>query len=158
MTLPTAKSITEKYLWGDAGKPNNLSDPNVVREIGVTTTIDISSLEFMADDGPGRFALGSRFSVVLKFFLADAPLLEAGRYSKFGMYDYFGLDSYSSRVLSFQHAAIDDGNDDYAERTYIYNSQTFEVQDGAVFVVEEDGSRYIENFATVVTGVRLRML
>jgi len=65
MTLPTVEQITNQYLYGSFTKPTNLLDSSLIRDANPSNSeILISTAEIMADDGPGRFALGSSFNVV----------------------------------------------------------------------------------------------
>jgi hypothetical protein len=52
---------------------------------------------------------------------------------------YFGL--------AMKHTDYQDNVDDYAERVYIWNSQSFQIADNAVFIVEPNGKKRIDNFA-----------
>ncbi len=53
----------------------------------------------------------------------------------------------TSYAFEMQQYNYRDGIDDYAERVYIYNSQSYQISDDAVFIVDSTGKHYIDNFA-----------
>jgi Ca2+-binding RTX toxin-like protein len=132
------------------------------------------------ETGAGRFAIGSQFSLIQRFFyqLGDheiytppkvveledsSPELELefptpnpvwlpdteeftkpGRYTKAEIAKEFGMDSYGWPMQQYNWR---DESDDYAERVYIYNTQEYMISDDAIFVVDSNGDKWIENFA-----------
>ena len=65
------------------------------------------------DNGGGRFALGSQFSIIQKFY--ENSNIQAGEYSKKDMAGLLGLsDSYG---YNMQQRKFRDGKADYWERT-----------------------------------------
>ena len=51
----------------------------------------------------------------------------------------------ASQTLGFYN----DGQDDVLERAYIWNTTAFKISNDAVFVIDKNGNRHIENFAIV---------
>lgn len=107
--------------------------------------------------GPGRFATPDKFEIVKKFLnpLTDLTSFQLvpGSYTKAMLWSAFGISplevDFSRRNVSIDQAQYDDGKDDFLERAYIWNTTAFAIKDGARFVVEMDGTRYIEDFAVV---------
>lgn len=94
--------------------------------------------------GAGRFAVGAMSPLIQAFFeTTAASQLEPGSYSKAEMATFLGLTYYG---FAFQAYEFADGTDDIVERTFVFNSQKFRINDSAVFVVEADGTRHIDNF------------
>lgn len=92
--------------------------------------------------GPGRFALPPKFTFISEFFnRTDIP---TGSYSKLQLARELGLPVGGLAVSQKDFA---DSTDDYAERVFLWGSTSFTVDDRAVFFVEADGTKYIENFA-----------
>lgn len=97
--------------------------------------------------GVGRFAVGAQAPVV-EFFLNPLNELpgEQGKEVVFNLADMVAKTG-KSETFSLKAYNYDDGVGDHAFRTYIYNSQSFRVADGAEFVIDADGKRHIKNFA-----------
>lgn len=157
MALPTAQEVTNAYLYDSINKPGLLSY-DLIRDPGVTTTpVEVHVSEFMTLGG-GRFAIGSSFEIVDRFFSEqlisnitpnDGSYVPGQRYemskATFGG-DVLGLGYYGLDIAQKDFA---DGTDDYAERTYIFNNGRFKLGDDALFVIEADGTRKIEDFSIV---------
>ncbi|HDR1932262.1 TPA: calcium-binding protein, partial [Pasteurella multocida] len=113
--------------------------------------------------GPGRFVTAADFRTIHLFF---APILnhlrlqtprslenlEPGEYTKTQIFQKLGyIDKNGKSVgrasVTQTLAFYDDGQDDLLERAYIWNTTAFKITDEAIFVVEENGNRYIKNFA-----------
>ncbi|NEQ40080.1 MAG: VWA domain-containing protein [Okeania sp. SIO3I5] len=163
--------ITNWYLYGQETTPTNLADESLIRpeppdplpsDIDIIK-IPIDATQFM--DTVGRFAIGSQFELVQRFFYEDGDtlfelgpegtvipvILEWEEFYKPGTYkkaqlarDEFNMDSFG---WTMQHLNWRDETDDYAERTYLYNTQEYKISDDALFIVETDGTKRIENFA-----------
>ncbi len=145
MTLPTAKEITNLYLYGNKATPTNLLSDSLIRTQAATSSIPVNTQEFMTVGG-GRFAVGRQFEIVNDFFTADSSRLPPGTYTKVQIAVIFGLTDYGWNMQQYNYR---DGTDDYAERSYIYNSQAFQLADDVRFVVKVDGTRSIENFGII---------
>lgn len=149
-TLPTMAQITSMYLFGQLEKPNNLLDENLIRpkDLVVDYPVKININEYMTD-GAGRFVSAKDFKFLDEFFNKSSTAsenLEAGRYTKSEIIQTLKI---KFAGVTQSTAEYDDGKDDLFERAYIWNSVAFMVNDDAVFVIDEDGNRFIENFAIV---------
>jgi hypothetical protein len=128
MTDLTAEQITSLYLYGQSTPPSNLVDDGLIRvpetdPIFQPVTVAVDVVQFMTT-GAGRFALATMSSLVRHFFSPDAndPFIPPGQYTKVQLAGLFGLSEYG---IDFQQYNYDDGNNDYAERTFIWNSSSF---------------------------------
>ncbi|WP_156912715.1 hypothetical protein [Methylocaldum szegediense] len=88
MSLPTAKEITQLYLYGVKLTPHNLVDDALIRPDSDQIPDDdlvhekVDAVEYMA--GPGRFALGVAFRVIIYregVMLCSKPGAFSRRYS-----------------------------------------------------------------------------
>jgi uncharacterized repeat protein (TIGR01451 family) len=142
----TVKEITNLYLYGRITTPTNLVDDSLIRPnpLPTVTSVNVDKKDFMA--GAGRFAVGAQFELIQKFFDPGffTPSIPAGRYTKKEVADKFGISNFAWEMGQTDYQ---DSIDDYAERVYIYNSQTFQISDDAVFIVEPDGKKRIEKFS-----------
>ena len=164
-TLPTLESITSLYLYGSETPPDNLASDSIIRpplKEEELEKINVDLKEFM--EGPGRFVTPGDFSFIKYFFnpdydeITDSDLdpyyyisgkIEPGRYTKKQIFDIFNITSLKEKIESQIAGLYDDGKDDLIERAYIWNTMAFQINDDAVFVVNKDGTRTIENFAII---------
>ena len=140
-------TITNLYLYGQRERPTDLLSDNLIRDAGAVTTVDVDTQDYMSI--VGRFAVGSQFELIQKFFaglMGPGSGTETIRMTKEQLAAYFDMDFYG---LTIKQLEIADGLDDYAERTYIWNSSSFMIHPDTRFVIEPDGTKYIENFAIV---------
>jgi hypothetical protein len=73
MTLPTVQQVTNMFLYGTMTTPADLTNPALLRPVGIKgPSITVNLLEYMTD-GPGRFASPALFDLVKEFF--HQPLL-----------------------------------------------------------------------------------
>lgn len=150
MNILTAEEITKLYLYGTPTTPADLADESVIRPIN-TPPLEISvDGNLFMQTGPGRFALPVLWDVVNEFFNLNRGL-EAGTYSEQQLRIIFGIDGTDAEKV-LQQYNYDDGLDNYAERTYIWNSGSYEIDDSAVFTVDANGNRHIEHFAIKPLG------
>jgi hypothetical protein len=106
----------------------------------------VDTNEYM-DNGAGRFALGSQFEFIQKFFGSELDNVEAKEYSKAEMAALLGYDPEKDFYgYKFQQYNFRDNKDDYFERTYVNNTTAFKISDQTTFVVNQDGSKYIKNY------------
>jgi hypothetical protein len=142
----TAAEITNLYLYGTKSTPSNLVDDKLIRPatLPVPTAVEVDKNDFMKS--VGRFAVGAQFELVKKFFDPGFfdPTIPTGTYTKQQLAAKFGISNFG---WDMGHTDYQDNVDDYAERVYIWNSQSFQISDNAVFIVEPDGKRRIENFS-----------
>ena len=158
MPMLTAAQVTKWYLYGQDAIPANFVDETLIRPpvTGATALSLTQDLPTYMTQGPGRFATGSAFGEVTNFFarvdgaggnpnnpyVFDIPV---------GVYDQATIAPYVDwvgqvRSIGFSNWQYDDGASDYGERTYIWGTVAFEIDDTARFVVTADGQRYIDNF------------
>jgi hypothetical protein len=147
--LPTAEEVTNLYLYGQIKKPTDMTDETLIRastDFPPPVPIDVDT--YMA--GPGRFATPDKFEIVKKFLnpLTDLSSfqLAPGTYTKNQLFSAFGI---AVGFITIDQSQYDDGKDDFLERAYIWNTTAFMIKDGAEFVVEPGGNRYINNFAVI---------
>ena len=133
MVQVSAKEITNLYLYGQPTTPSNLEDDSLIRDSTVPNTIkEIDTSEFM-ETGPGRFAVGSQFELVQKFFDPDFAVTsetdtEDKTYTKEKLAKEFGLsDGYGWSMKQYNFVDSDENNQDYIERVYIWNSMSFQI-------------------------------
>ena len=101
------------------------------------------------ETGAGRFAVGSQFELVQRFFVLPVQV-PPGTYTKLQLAeDIFGLSTFDDRSIAWniQQFNYDDSANDYLDRVWVYNSMAFQISNDAVFIVEENGEKRIENFA-----------
>ncbi|HEX7891781.1 MAG TPA: calcium-binding protein [Ramlibacter sp.] len=140
------KEITSLFLYGTPTKPQNIATDSLARPVGLKMVIDMDAVSFMRD-GAGRFANGSQIEAVNAFMKGRIFAVPKGTAKTFSLQDVMqqlGAGSIQSHLLQSSYM---DGTDDHAMRTYVYQSGSFRIADGAQFVVNADGSREIRNFA-----------
>lgn len=145
MTQLNRNDITNLYLYGDKTTPTNLVDSSLIRPEDTVTEVLVDVEDFM-QTGAGRFAVGSQFELIQRFFDPGlfTPSISSGTYSKNEVANLLGLTSFDWSMQQFNY---EDSVDDYIDRTWIYNSMEFQISDYAEFVVEENGDKLIKNFA-----------
>ncbi|UVD59956.1 RTX toxin (plasmid) [Rhizobium sp. Pop5] len=95
--------------------------------------------------GGGRFANASQFELIQIFF-ENSTAVPSGTYTKEELAAAYSLSSFGLDIRQFYYL---DGVDDYAERTYVFNSGRFKISDNAQFIIHPDGTREILNFSIV---------
>lgn len=156
MINPSAETITRIFLFGWDGVPSNLPSntganlfqESIIRDGAVTTNISVDSASFM-QSGAGRFAKGSQFDLVKKFFDDSIQFPVGASYSKAGLATYLSGIGYNitNYTFSMQEKDYMDSIDDFAERTYIYNTIAFQLANDVRFVIDANGNRSIANYA-----------
>jgi len=121
VSLPTAEEITNLYLYGSQVKPADVLSGNLIRPANDNTTIKVDINEYM-DNGPGRFASPIFFEIV-KLFFSDTTVIAPGDYTELQLRPIVGTNQ---AYITQQQWAYDDGQDNYAERVYIWNTVAFE--------------------------------
>ena len=66
--LLTSEAVTRYYLYSQDAVPSNIVDDNLIRPLDATTTIEVHKNEFMST--AGRFAIGSQFELIKRFFVS----------------------------------------------------------------------------------------
>lgn len=78
MPFPTANEVVSYYLYGSGTPPANLASEALFRDLDATVPLDVDVQEYMnSATGPGRFAIGSEFELVQKFFEEKGNLVLA---------------------------------------------------------------------------------
>lgn len=148
-TQLTEKEITNLYLYGMPDTPTDLTDESLIRTAGIEATIEINMASFMAA-GPGRFALGSESPLVQAFFstASDLSWMTPGvEYSKTDVLTQLGLTLDADDRVNIKQVLLSDLAGDYWQRSYIWNSGLFELNDAATFSVDASGNRSIKNYS-----------
>lgn len=145
--MPTAEEVTNLYLYGQTTKPTDMTSDQLIRASTRVTSVAIDINTYMA--GPGRFASPSAFKVVEMFLnpslFASSFNLAPGTYDKNQLFVAFGVNG----IVKIDQSQYDDGKDDFLARAYIWNTTAFKIKDGAKFVIEANGNRYIDDFSVV---------
>ncbi|TMV02601.1 hypothetical protein FGK63_20450 [Ruegeria sediminis] len=149
MALPTPSEIMLQYLYGTAAKPEDLLNPNLVRDEAARSTMELDAVEFMSA-GAGRFANLSQAQVVQNFFQAFSIGINDGtkrEYTLARMQEIVGGDvaAGGGEKFGFQQYNYVDETSDYVERVFYYNSSSFKIPSEIIFVIDESGNRYIKN-------------
>lgn len=152
MTLPNAGEIMSQYLYGSLTPPSNFLSESMMRADSARSTINVDRTEFMTS-GAGRFDNAYMLGIVKAFFTSkDADLSANGTEKRFSITELLsalGMPGPGKGTTEkvYQQYNFSDGNNDYVERSFIYNTSHFKLNDSAVFVVDEFGQRKIENFS-----------
>ncbi|MCF6273809.1 MAG: hypothetical protein L3J37_11590 [Rhodobacteraceae bacterium] len=169
MTLPTAQEVATKFLYGSAALPESFDDPSLIRPNEASTQIEVTKADYFDPiTGPGRFALGSEFDIVDDFLGAPKEYWIAQMNAPVGVFAQFyqpgdpelrlTKKQFAEEILGYDPAtdfyglnvanrSVADGNDDYAERTFIWGGTSFKLGDATEFVFRLDGEFTIENFS-----------
>lgn len=148
-TLPSAQLVTNMYLYGQETTPDNKVSNEWIRGKNETTSITIS-IPTLMESGPGRFAIGAQFELVRKFFEDGANVLAPNDesnpfYTKSEVATELGLDRYD---FVLDNSDFRDGVNDYGERTFVFGTQSYQIND-AKFIVSSDGTVRIEDFGVL---------
>ena len=155
-TLPTITEIISLYLYGQATKPDNLLDDQIIRpgkanseaiaDFGATKSIDIH--EFMTT-GAGRYVDVGNFKAVRKFLAGEYSQLTAKTYNTKQFFDAIGKPNKEDQKLGVLNYGLDVDSEDYIDRCYVFGSMSFELNSDAEFIVGEDGSCTIKNIKII---------
>jgi hypothetical protein len=147
LSLPTIEEITNYYLYGVPTKPEDLETDAILR-IDEPFELEIDINEFM--DYMQRYVSPANFAHVRAFLVNDSNVeIAEGRYDEDYIIDAYGMGN-DERSYSISQYNYNPDSPDYAERVYVWNSTSFEIDETTTwFVVHEDGSRTIENLAIV---------
>ena len=145
-----AKEATNLYLYRQSTTPSNLEDDSLIKgSAGPNIIKEVDTPKFMTT-GAGRFAVGSQFELVEKFFESNklSPDKETKTYTKAQLAELFDLEKfYGWHMKQSNFSDSSENIQDYIERVYVWNSMSFKISDNARFVVTPKGERYIKNFA-----------
>lgn len=151
MSMPTSEVIVSRYLFDEDTPPADLKDEKLIRPkdaVGRVFSVDIN--EYMTI-GAGRFVGVEEFRYVRNFlsgqdsaYLSDGKKLAPGVYSTLDLLrEYFITEDKSRLSVSGYYRGVDEP--DYADRAYVFGTGAYRINDDAVFIVNEDGSRSISN-------------
>lgn len=161
MSLITPAEMTKLFLYGSTTVPNDKANPSLIRPENPapgTYAISVNLQDFM--EGPGRFATAEKF-FLLHLFFDSSHNIPVGQYDELEIRQYF--ESLMTPIdvpaaISITQSLFQDGTDDYAERTFLWNNTSFEIDEGQrdaagqlpkKFVVTATGDRYVDDFAIV---------
>lgn len=155
MSLPTAGKMTNLFLYGSENKPSDLLDQSIIdhKNSSIKVKREVDAVEYM-DKGPGRFINSANFDFFGEFFDLSKTIAP-GSYSKDDIFKLLGYrDPITGDDIAGKYAGygvnqlfLGVGEEDYAERTYIWATTGFKVSDDAVFVVGTDGNGEVRNFS-----------
>lgn len=138
----TASRMTELFLYGERGKPQDFVDDTLLRGPDPFQLV-VAAPSYMSD-GPGRFVKPAMFALITNFFNSDIFNQTGGVRTTYTAQQMLSIVG-GSLFTSIQQYNYDDAKHDIAERTYVWNSTSFGISPDATFVVEADGTRHIEN-------------
>lgn len=129
-----ADSVLLNYLYGSAIIPADLTSETLIRhEFADGASMSVSAQEYMA--GPGRFAKISLSNLVVKFFNlhpSDVPQHGEGPliFTKAQFVSFLKTIGYgNSFPANFAQSSYDDGLDDYALRSFIWETSEFAISE-----------------------------
>lgn len=140
-----AQTITNLFLYGTKETPSfeKLKDGSFLDREDIT--LHISDMDkYMSTFG--RFANASMIEKVQNFFNENfGKDHKKGERQEFTFKEMKGKKNYATKQMYFK------GTDkqEWAERTYIFNSQTYFLTQNVKFIIDENGNKYIENFAMI---------
>ncbi len=146
----SVNTMTNLFLYGTENTPANHTDRlRTTAEYQDEVIVELQMDSYMTT-GAGRYAHPSMATFVQDFFnLTNQINLPPDRYTKAQLIANHGY-SEDDFKFAFKHYDIDSSSADYTLRTYIYNSAGYEINDDAVFVIENTGSgniKYVENMS-----------
>jgi len=151
LTTLSIEGITNLYLYGQPATPTDLTSATLIRPQQDTamTTVHLDAVSFMAT-GPGRYA-NAAMSDLINAFMNGEIMPTTGQVQTLSTMDLIAqsnslLASYK-QFFPFQQYNYDSSSADYLSRAYIYNSTSFGIAKDALFTIDADGTRHIQNFA-----------
>ncbi|MBN6150275.1 hypothetical protein JR065_07985 [Xanthomonas sp. AmX2] len=148
VTMPTINQIVSRYLFNTDVPPSNLADEALIRSAGQQgDQVNVNANEYMTT-GAGRFAGVERFNFVRNFLAGNdyQGSLPPGVYSTSDLLTLYGIKEGRLAVQQYYQGVYES---DYAERAYVFGSGAYEINMDAVFYVNEDGTREIDNICVV---------
>ncbi|NEU84538.1 hypothetical protein [Nostoc sp. UIC 10630] len=111
MAILNRNDITNLYLYGQLTTPVNLLDSSLIRPKDTVIRVDVDAVELMK--GPGRFAVGSQFELIKRFFNSNISI-SPGTYTKFEINNL--ILQQELIVWSMQQYNYNDSVNDYLDR------------------------------------------
>lgn len=157
------KAVTNLFLYGTVDTPVNYSD-RIRDPAAPVVSAQIDAATFMSATGPGQYALPYFASFVRDFFedigalpgpvqtyLTQPLAQQNGQWpvsvSVATLKTLIGTEPFK---IIFQQRGWDSGSSDYGDRTYIYNTEMFNISDSTVFVFDPFGTdSHIENMQII---------
>jgi Ca2+-binding RTX toxin-like protein len=147
MTLPTATEITALFLYGNSSAPADKTDPSIQTHAALSP-LPIDRTDFMSN-GPGRFGGPAQIEIIKKFFAGNLDFLFENGVTARPLSQVSAMSNNAYAIQQrIQQLYYNDGQNDVAERAYIYNNQTFKIVGDPIFVLRVDGTREILSLAT----------
>ena len=149
----TVDNITNLFLYGALETPDDLESESLIRPTYAQmaeeqrVTIEIDPVAYMANGG-GRFALGAKASIVSSFLLGTNGLFQnTGVEQRFTRDQMIALgvstSDFNFSIIQYNYGTA---TSDFADRAYIYGSGSFTISNQAIFVIDANGHRHIENY------------
>ncbi|WP_277420393.1 calcium-binding protein [Xanthomonas bonasiae] len=148
VTMPTINQIVSRYLFNADVPPSNLADEALIRDAGQKGgQVDVDANEYMTT-GAGRFAGVERFNFVRNFLAGNdyKGSLAPGVYTTSELLAAYGITDNLLAVQQYYQGVYES---DYSERAYVFGSGNYKINDDAVFYVNENGTREIDNICVV---------
>ncbi|MDY3205838.1 MAG: calcium-binding protein, partial [Arcobacter sp.] len=148
-----AKTITSYYLFGQTIAPKGdelLDDKWVGRSSPEAIVFSNSEFNEYMTSGPGRFANASQISLVDNFFDWTIPADLLGESQTFTLTEAINAFGGSYKQGLLQSDYKDEGGYEWAERVYLFETQTYALNQNVIFHIDENGNKYIENFAIML--------
>ncbi len=143
----TNRTITNLFLYGQIVPPAYADrlQPSILPEPVIEMDLDLDPTYFT--DGPGKFAYAARNGLVKSLFTGGDVFgrLPYGQFYTVADLKAHGVTDTDLR-FAFRQVQTKIGEDDYTSRTYIYNSQAYQLSDDVVFYSDKDKS-YVLNLA-----------
>lgn len=152
-TIPTAQEILCLYLYGQKTPPSDLKSDVLIRAEGLGEEPAIVDINEYMTTGGGRFVKVESFRYVRNFLAGnDSAYIKEkvlpGIYSAKKLLDIYEV-SEKDRELGIQQYSLGLWDTDYIDRSYVFGSGNFKINDDAKFIVNSDGSREIIDIAVV---------
>lgn len=126
----TTEAATNLFLYGELNKPSDIETrirPSITPEIIVQ--IDVGSM--MANGAPGDYARASQAKFVQSFFAGQIVGI-TGQKTIAQLKSQYGYSASDFQISIYQHL-YDAGGPTHAWRTYVFESQSYNLSDDVVF-------------------------
>ncbi len=144
----TINTMTNLYLYGQVDAPADLQDAALIRQPETKpalTTITLTDVASFMTDGPGRYANGAQSSLVNLFM--NGVLMPSNGEKQERLVESFDLPLINKeRFFTISQVEYDPNSADFDARAYVFGHENFAIAEGAKFIVEADGTRYIDNY------------
>ncbi len=140
--------ITNLYLYGSLDVPSDFSDESLIRDKDFVCEVELNINDYM--DGPAKYIKPSDFEQIRLFLSGEGEFsFKQGGYTESEVFNELGLNE-DYKYVTFKQYEYDVDSLDYAERVYVWNSNSLEIDEQVTrFFVSKDGTRYIENLSII---------